>query len=308
MVSSHNLLWEGAQALGAGAALACVLLSLLPVRPRMPGRATLPLARHEVLGWAVLAAVAAHVLLAASGDPVVLEHLKPTMPIYEWAGVAALALLLFLCVPSGARLRRRLWSRHRSFQVVHVSASCAALLFIAVHVLTTGRYVHGPLARAAAVLVCAAALLGLLRARARRADGPVPQAPFPGNLVFGRHVRLVLAIVCLCVVLSAALLLPRAGLALREPLRARHERLVLDFPHDKHRDVNCIACHHNFTDGTGADACIACHRSDRSDLRAGAEARFHEFCLDCHRDPAPRFAHHGPTSGCQTCHVEAHAP
>ena len=302
-----NLLWESAQALGLAAALACLLLLLLPVRPRMPGRLTLPPGRHELLGWLTLGCAALHAALAPVSDRVALEHLKLTTPLYEWAGIAALALLLFLCVPASAPLRRRLWSRHRSFQASHVIAGSLALLLIAVHVLGTARYLHGLLARALGSALCVAALLALLRARARRPHAP-PPGTLAGVLVFGRHSRLVLAMVCLCVIGSAALLLPHARLMLREPLSARRERLVLDFPHDKHRDVNCIACHHNFTDGTGAQACVTCHRSARPDLLAGAEARFHEFCLDCHRDPPARFAHHGPVTGCQSCHAQPHAP
>jgi predicted CXXCH cytochrome family protein len=301
-----NFPWESAQALGLIAALACLLLVILPVRPRMPGRRVLALSRHELLGWVALGCVAAHVALAAVSDPVMIEHLKVTAPLYEWAGIGALVLLLFLCVPAMARLRRRWWSRHRSFQASHVTAGCAALLLTAVHVLTTGRYLHGYPARVGAVAACIAALLGLLRVRARRPDAP-PAAPFPGTLVFGRHSSLVLVVVCLSVVGTAALLAPRAGLTLREPLRARHERLVLDFPHEKHRAVNCIECHHNFTDGSGAEACVTCHRSSRADLGAGAEARFHDFCLGCHRDAPARFAHHGPVSGCASCHAQPHA-
>jgi predicted CXXCH cytochrome family protein len=300
-----NFPWEGAQALGLIAALACLLLLLLPVRPRMPGRRTLGLARHELLGWVALACVALHVALAALSDPVMREHLKVTMPLYEWSGIGALALLLFLCVPAVAPLRRRWWSRHRSFQASHVIAACAVLLLTAAHVLTTGRYVHGSAARVAAVTLCIAALVALLRVRARPAGAP-PPASFPGSLVFGRHARLVLSVVCLAVLGSAALLVPRAGLTLRAPVVARRERLVLDFPHDKHREVNCIECHHNFTDGSGADACVTCHRSTRGDLRAGAEARFHDFCLGCHRDAPSRFAHHGPVTGCQSCHAQPH--
>jgi predicted CXXCH cytochrome family protein len=302
-----NILWESAQALGLAAALASLLLSLLPVRPRVPGRLTLALSRHEFLGWVALGCVAAHGVLAALSDSVVLEHLKLSTPLYEWAGIGALVVLLFLCVPAGARLRRRLWPRHRSFQASHVIASCVLLPLIAAHVLTTGRYVHAPLARVLAVTLCAAALLALLRGRPRAA-GAAPPPGLPGALVFGRHSRLVLALVWLCVLGTAALLLPHARLRLREPLAVRTERLVLDFPHDKHRDVNCIECHHNFTDGTGAAACVTCHRSARADLGAGPEARLHEFCLGCHRDAPPRFAHQGPVTGCQTCHAQPHAP
>jgi predicted CXXCH cytochrome family protein len=301
-----NFPWESAQALGLIAALACLLLLLLPVRPRMPDRRTVTLGRHELLGWVALGCVAAHVALSALSDPVVIEHLRVTTPLYEWAGIGALALLLFLCIPALARLRQKLWSRHRSFQASHVTAGCAALLLTAVHVLTTGRYLHGNPARVGAITLCIAALLALLRVRARRRDAPAP-APFPGTLVFGRHSPLVLTLVCLSVIGATALLVPRAGLTLREPLLTRRERLALDFPHDKHREVNCIACHHNFSDGSGADACVTCHRSSRTDLGAGAEARFHEFCLGCHRDAPARFAHHGPVTGCESCHAQPHA-
>ena len=91
--------------------------------------------------------------------------------------------------------------------------------------------------------------------------------------------------------------------ALREPFLPRSERLVLDFPHDKHRAVNCIRCHHNFTDRSGDDSCISCHRSGRADIRVGVEAGFHDFCLGCHRDPPAYLTGQGPVTGCNTCHA-----
>ena len=79
--------------------------------------------------------------------------------------------------------------------------------------------------------------------------------------------------------------------------------LALGFPHDKHRPVNCIQCHHNFADRSGEDSCISCHRSGRAAIRTGAEARFHDFCLGCHRDPPAYLTGHGPVTGCNTCHA-----
>jgi hypothetical protein len=35
----------------------------------------------------------------------------------------------------------------------------------------------------------------------------------------------------------------------------------------------------------------------------GAEARFHDFCLGCHRDPPAYLSGHGPVTGCSTCHA-----
>lgn len=114
-----------------------------------------------------------------------------------------------------------------------------------------------------------------------------------------------LAVVLVSVLAVCVAATGRAALALREPLLSRSQPLRLDFPHDKHRAVNCIQCHHNFADRTGMSACISCHRSNRTELRVGAEARFHDFCLNCHRDPPPRLLQHGPVTGCDACHAPA---
>lgn len=234
-------------------------------------------------------------------DRQALEHIKPTAPGYELAGMVALCALLFLTLPAGAAVRSRLWSEQRSFQAAHVGAACLLVVALAVHVVATDRYVHGRAQRVAYTLLSGIVLLGLLRARARR---PAQQRPqFLGGLVFGRHSRLVLGIILGS--LLALLALPRAGtsLTLREPLLRRAERLLLNFPHDKHRAVNCVLCHHNFVDRSGADSCVSCHRSGRAEILVGAEARFHDFCLGCHRDPPAHLVGHGPVTGCNTCHA-----
>ena len=103
--------------------------------------------------------------------------------------------------------------------------------------------------------------------------------------------------------LSLGLLIPgRALVALREPLLSRAKMLPLNFDHRKHTSINCLVCHHNYADGRGFDACIFCHRSARTDLKVGVEARFHDFCLNCHRHPGPTLPRHGPVSGCTICH------
>jgi predicted CXXCH cytochrome family protein len=85
--------------------------------------------------------------------------------------------------------------------------------------------------------------------------------------------------------------------------RVRSEPLIPGFPHDKHRPVNCIHCHHNFVDRNSADSCISCHRSGRAPIRVGAEARFHDFCLGCHRKPPAYLTGDRPVTGCKTCHA-----
>jgi len=293
--------WELAQSLGLLAALCSLLLCLLPVRPRSPGTPPLSLRQHELLGWSMLVAALAHVGLSLTLDRAVIEHLRLSAPLYEWAGICALLAILILTVPAAGPMRRRLWSRHRNFQALHVALSCALVALIAVHVVTTNRYLHGTYRVVLWLLLCIAALLALLRPRPPRAAARPLGAL--SRLAFGRHSRLILVCAGVAALAVVPLLRPHARLALRAPLSRRAEALPLDFPHDKHRAVNCILCHHNFSDDTGADSCISCHRSSRAEIRASAEARFHDFCLGCHRDPPPALRRHGPTTGCDSCHV-----
>ena len=301
-MASPTLAWEIAQASGLCAVAGCLILCVLAVRPRAGAAGTFRLRSHELLGWVTLAAAVLHVALLLAADRRVLEHLKPTAPRYEYAGILALVTLLFLTVPAGASVRRRLWPRHRNFQAVHVGAACVLVVTLAVHVLTTGRYVHGQAHVVAYALLSGIALLSLLRPRANL---PSEQRAWHrlGTLVFGRHSRLVLALVLASLVALLALTRNGTALALREPFLRRSERLVLDFPHDKHRAVKCVLCHHNYLDRSGDDSCINCHRGAGAAILVGAEARFHDFCLGCHRDPPGYLTTHGPVTGCGTCHA-----
>jgi|SRR6516225_11751914 len=294
--------WEIAQALGLCAVAGCLILCLLSVRPRAGGSGAFTVRGHELLGWLALAAAVLHVGLLLGVDHRVVEHVKLTAPRYEYAGLLALVTLLFLTVPAAGAVRWRLWPRHRNFQAAHVGAACLLVVTLAVHVLATARYVHGRAHAVAYTLLSGIVLLALLRARARRQPAQQPSRHL-GGLVFGRHSRLVLTIVLGSLVALFAVLRGGTALALREPFLRRSEPLVLGFPHEKHLPVNCITCHHNFVDRSGEDSCISCHRSGRAAIRVGAEARFHDFCLGCHRDPPPYLTGHGPVTGCDTCHV-----
>jgi Class III cytochrome C family/Ferric reductase like transmembrane component len=298
-----SVAWELAQALGLFAALCCLLLCVLPVRPRALGFITLALRKHELLGWIALAAALVHATALPAVDRSVIEHLKPTAPLYEWAGILALVLLLFVTVPASGALRRRLWSRHRNFQALHVAMACLLVASLNVHLVTTDRYVHGRARAIAYLALSAGALLALLRARVASVP-PRRPAGFVHGLVFGRHSALLLAIVSVSTLALFAPLLKGAALALREPLVRRTTALAVEFPHEKHRAINCIECHHNFIDRTGDDECYSCHRNNR-EIRVGIEARFHDFCLGCHRDPPPGLEHHGPVTGCDTCHAHS---
>jgi DMSO/TMAO reductase YedYZ heme-binding membrane subunit len=295
--------WELSQWAGLAAAIACILLCGAPLRPRDSRPPTLlSLRRHTAIGWAALVLAALHIGGLVLADHTVIEYLKPTAPPYQLAGIAAALLLVMLVLLSHGPLRRRLWRSHRGFQAAHVILACALAALVAVHVVVTARYVGGGGRRVLYVAVTIGALAMLLRAR-RPLQSSRQAAPRP-MLAFGRHSALIVGAVIACAVALAALLPAPVDASLREPTFLRASRLALDFPHEKHGAVNCLTCHHNYADGTGAALCVECHRSPRADLREGALARFHGFCLDCHRHPSASLeAHgHGPVSGCHVCH------
>jgi hypothetical protein len=295
--------WELSQWAGLAAAIACILLCGAPLRPRNSQPPTLlSLRLHTSIGWAAIILAALHIGGLVLSDHTVIEYLKPTAPLYQFAGIAATLLLAMLVLLAHGPVRRRLWKSHRGFQASHVILACALAALVAAHVVVTARYLGGGGRRALYVAATIGALLMLLRAR--RPLQSSRQGPPRSILVFGRHSALIVGAVIICGAALAALLPASVDASLREPPFLRASRLALDFPHDKHGAVNCLTCHHNYADGTGAALCVECHRSQRADLRAGAEARFHGFCLDCHRHPSASLEGHahGPVSGCHICH------
>ncbi len=297
-----KLSWESAEILGLAGTLACIALCGCPVRPResVPP-VLLTLGRHEALGWIALGAAALHVVLSLGSDHTVIQYLLPTSPLYQLAGIAAFILLAALVATSLAEPRRRLWRSHRNFQATHITLGCLLIVLLGMHVVTAGRYTGGYARRIVFVAVAAGGMAMLLRGR-RRSETAHQEAAVARRFVFGRHSTLIVGVIATAALALVPLIAGRAGPELREPLLSRTEALPLNFDHGKHSAVNCLTCHHNYADGRGFDSCIHCHRSGRADLILGAEARFHSFCLDCHRNPAPALKGHGPVSGCETCH------
>ncbi len=315
--------WEAAQWVGYIGALVCLVLTGAPLRPRASSPPTLiSLRLHTLLGWVALITVVVHVGGLLLADRTVIEYLKPTAPLYQLAGIAGTASILFLVFTGLVSARRRLWRSHRGFQATHVVVAYFLACSIVVHVAVTARYLGGWGRRTLFAAAALGAVFMLLRARRSApaaAPHPLPAAPPappmtrptpppPGGwvtrrqLVFGRHSTLIVAAALASAAGIAALLPARVDATLREPVMRRSSAIPLDFPHDKHGAVNCLTCHHNYADGRGMQACIECHRGPRADLVEGVEARFHGFCLDCHRHPGATLHKHGPVSGCSVCH------
>jgi hypothetical protein len=294
--------WEFSEIWGLAGTIACLALCGCPVRPRdSTPSVLLSVGRHEILAWIALGAAALHILLAVVTDHTVVDYLKLTSPLYQLAGIAAFVVLLVLAVTSVASLRRRLWRSHRDFQATHIVFGCLLIALLGAHVVTTGRYTGGYVRRMVFIAAAAGGITMLLRPR-RGTGTATRETSVTRRLAFGRHSTLIAGVIAATMLALSSLIPGRAVVALREPLLPRAQALPLNFDHRDHTSVNCLVCHHNYADGRGFDACIHCHRSARTDLQLGVEARFHSFCLNCHRNPDSRLPGHGPVSGCASCH------
>ena len=288
VVRHDELVWELIQLAGLFSAIGCLLLTAASVRPRdaRPSR-LLTLDQHKWVAWICVALLTVHIGGVLLADRHALEYLKPSMPAYQLAGLLATLVLIVLSVTALSRVRRFLWQRAASFRALHVLLAVLVVVLIFIHVVATDRYSAGP----GRWLWTGVTLFVLV----------LPLA-YGG---YGKSISLAFLLAGLaCLGLAAQREERRAQLML-ETFVPRAEPLMVDFPHERHGAVNCIACHHNFVDRSGGDSCIPCHRSERPDLLLGAQARFHTFCMDCHREeelPKDGSGKHGPVSECSACH------
>lgn len=300
-----GIAWEAGNLAGLLAAILYVVLCAWPVRPRAPPAARpMPLLGHRNLGIVALVALVVHVAVLLVREPLLVEHLKVTAPGYMLAGIAAAVLFLFLAIAGAWPVRRRYRTPAR-FQAWHLGVALLGLAVLAVHVLGNARYAGSRLAMGGWVLALVLAALLMLRPRRHgRAAEPAAAglARTAADSVCPRYGGRLVALALLAVALTAALLaLPVRDLA-RRTVHERVAGLPVVFPHERHRAVNCVRCHHNFTDHTGAATCVVCHRAHDPAIKLAAEPRFHGFCESCHAERTGADGHRGPVRGCAACH------
>jgi len=301
--------WDTGCALGELSAIGLLALCALPIRSRLGYPATaLSLSRHRDLGVLVLVLALAHAVLLIIVQPLLIEYLKPSTPLYQQAGILTLVSVIALVATGFLVVRRRLWPNHGQFQLSHLVLTLVALALVAAHAVGSARYLDRRWKIVVWGLASLAAALCLMRARRqpRASTGPADDAGGIGGWLarapFGRHAKLIAGLIAILAVILGSLLLPGAATALRRAPIPRHTLLPLDFPHVRHTTVGCLVCHHNYVDGRGSDACLSCHRSARADLKLGAEARFHGFCMQCHLEKLGAQERAGPARACAGCH------
>ncbi len=130
-----SYVWDVANLLGF-LSLSCMLLLLYYTgRPRsfpsFSGRFFANL--HRDIGYLSLVFIGLHVGLLLLAEPLLVEHLKLTAPLYMLAGLAAAGLCLLLVLSSVTPLRRKLWADYRSFRQLHGWLSLLVLALALVH-------------------------------------------------------------------------------------------------------------------------------------------------------------------------------
>jgi hypothetical protein len=297
--ASGGVIWD----IGIVSGYVCVVLAIFlyvyPLRgDGLPHGRLLGMSQHRRIGWWTLAAALTHVAVLVAVQPSTGRYLLPSAPIFMWFGVAALLIAATL-IQTGLSARaamRRSKSPARS-ATLHVVLAAILFLALCAHVMGSGQLVSGVSKTATLCLLLALPLAWfalrprILRSKTRKTG--IAAGVSQNRLRRASHIG--------AVVLIALLPAPLASRLLLEPA-ARPSPIAVNFPHDSHTSVNCIACHHNFVDHTGVTGCVDCHRSQRPDLPRSSEATFHSFCRDCHTQLALEGVRHGPTRACSTCH------
>ena len=295
---SGGVIWD----IGIVSGYICVVLAIFlyvyPLRgDGLPHGRLLGLSQHRRIGWWTLAAALTHAAVLLAVQPSTGRYLLPSAPVFMWCGVAALLIAAAL-IQTGLSARaamRRSKSPARS-ATLHIVLAAMMVVALCAHIVGSGQFVSG-VSKTAVICLLLALPLAWFAGR--------PRMLRPERAVTGAHVgqsRLRRTSHIWAVLVIAFLPVPLASRLLLEPA-ARPSSIAVNFPHESHTSVNCIACHHNFVDHTGVTACVDCHRSQRADLPQSSEATFHSFCRGCHTQLALESERHGPTRACSACHT-----
>lgn len=291
--ASAGFVWNLAAGAGYGSLVFALTLYLYPLRGAgIPHRRLFTVSQHRRIGWIALILAALHAAILLAAQPSTGRYFLPSAPLYMLCGIAALVALAVL-VATGISVRSKLGRSSpagASTSLVTSHAVLAALLLglLGAHIVGSGQLIDRPIR---SVTCCVLLALALLCTAWR------PR-------IAGIRARLPWTIVASCVTVAALALLPTpiGGMRLLQPA-STPSALHAFFPHEHHRSVDCVACHHNFIDKTGAGNCYECHHSARPDLRQASEATFHELCRGCHLRLALRPSKHGPVRECSGCHA-----
>jgi hypothetical protein len=227
---------------------------------------------HRLIGSFAIVAVSLHVLAVAAFEPSFWRWLDGAMPVEIIAGLlAALALFATLAVRRSLTSRKSLIFHRIAGFITVITASLHVAFIAGTHAAITGLLLAGML-----ILVIAALL---------------PEK---------RKLILIVLPAILLGIIAALATGPMAELRLASLRSSPIDHA--NFDHGDHTGFVCTSCHHNFTDRTGKENCLTCHKALSTSESLRIDRLFHVFCIDCHRRETLAGRKSGPIDHCTACH------
>jgi hypothetical protein len=149
---------------GYGAVLCLLHLFSFPLRKRlsMPGGPVALSLHHRISDCGLLLAVA-HTAGYLVMQPLTLDYLLPTAPIYMLAGLLALVLYIVATATSLHGPRRYLFASSRWFQAVHIILATVLLFAVVLHLAGSGLFLNTLWKQTIFGALAGGAVIGVLR-------------------------------------------------------------------------------------------------------------------------------------------------
>ena len=142
--ANTKITWDWANALGYISISIALLLFIFSGKtlpyPKYTGKFFVNF--HRDLGFIALILVGLHIAILLITEPVLIEHIKLTAPIYMLAGLLAAILIVFIVFSSIRSYRKKLWKNYQQFRQFHNLLSIITLILIGVHVVISRFYVN----------------------------------------------------------------------------------------------------------------------------------------------------------------------
>jgi DMSO/TMAO reductase YedYZ heme-binding membrane subunit len=157
--------WDGANAIGFGAAALLIFLHIETgaARSRPAPQAAFHARLHSNVAVLALVLVVAHVTVLLADDPVTIEYWKLSAPPYMLAGIVALLVMAAIVATGYPKPRRWLFATPAQFRRVHGIASMSLTGFVAWHVAGSALYLDTRLKEIVFIVLLVGMPLWLIR-------------------------------------------------------------------------------------------------------------------------------------------------
>ena len=142
--ANTHVIWDWANALGYISISIALLLFIYSGKPspypNYSGKFFVNF--HRDLGFIALILIVLHITILLITEPLLIEHIKLTAPIYMLSGLLAAILILVIAFSSIRPFRKKLWGNYLQFKRFHNILSILAVSLIAIHIYISRFYAN----------------------------------------------------------------------------------------------------------------------------------------------------------------------